>query len=126
MNRNARCYNSGKIGGLPYEEVRKKFARANNEIRNMGMIPVSPLSNGLKPSRPWLLHMAADLCIMAGCRHIFMQDDWRNSRGARIEYRTARLLRMNIWFQVNPGYDANKEIILNVTSMLLAISRNLA
>ena len=91
MNRNARCYNSGKIGGLPYEEVRKKFARANNEIRNMGMIPVSPLSNGLKPSRPWLLHMAADLCIMAGCRHIFMQDDWRNSRGARIEYRTARL-----------------------------------
>lgn len=82
-----------------------KFNLADDEIRNMGMIPVSPLRNGLKYSRPWLLHMAADLLMMALCGNIYLQRDWRYSRGARIEYRFARLLGKNVWLQANPSLE---------------------
>lgn len=101
--RNIRCYNSGKIGGLPYEEVERKFALADREIRDMGLVPASPLRNGLNPSRPWLLHMAVDICMMASCGNIYLQRDWRTSRGARIEYRIALFLGMGVWFADNPG-----------------------
>lgn len=94
-----RCYNSGKIGGLPYPQVMENFRRADDAIRSMGLIPVSPLRNGLKHSRPWLLHMAADLLMLATCRSAYFQSNWQNSRGARTEFRVARTLRMEIWIE---------------------------
>lgn len=68
-------------------------------IKGMGLVPVSPLRNGLRPSRPWLLHMAADLLMLVTCRSAYFQNNWQSSRGARIEFRAARILRMEIWLE---------------------------
>lgn len=98
-----KCYNSGKIGGLPYLEAYKNFEDADTEIAAMGMEPVNPIILGLKPSRPWWMHMVADIWMLLHCKHIYMQRNWQSSRGARIEFRVARWMGIGVWFQDNPG-----------------------
>lgn len=100
-----RCYNSGKISGLPYLVAHKNFSAADREIEELGFRPINPLLKGINPSRPWILHMIADICIMATCRHIYLQRNWEESKGAQIECKIARFLGMQIWFQGNPGCD---------------------
>lgn len=103
--RKKRCYNSGKIGGLNYISVINKFKSANLEIERRGMHPVSPLDNGLKPSHPYWLHMAVDILMLARCGNVYLQADWQTSRGARIEYRVAKFLGLNIWEETNVGLE---------------------
>ena len=91
-----KCYNSGKIGELSPIAVEKKFAHADSFIAGLKYIPISPLNNGLKPSRPWLLHMCVDVFMLAFCEAVFFQSDWIFSRGARIEHRVAKFLNKKI------------------------------
>lgn len=100
-----KCYNSGKISGLNFMESYNNFKEADREIAKMGLIPVNPIIRGLKPSRPYLMRMIYDLFLLLQCSHIYMQSNWEQSRGARIEFRFARLLGKQIWFQSNPSND---------------------
>lgn len=100
-----RCYNSGKISDLPYLVANRNFGEADKEIEELGLTPVNPMLKGMKFSRPWFVHMIADLCLLATCRHIYLQTNWKESKGAQIECRIARFLGIQIWFQDNPGCD---------------------
>lgn len=100
-----RCYNSGKIGGLPYLEAYNNFERADREIINMGFSPVNPIVMGLKPSRPYWMHIVYDILLLSSCGHIYLQRNWQESREARIEFRMAKFLGLQMWFQKNPGED---------------------
>lgn len=97
-----KCYSSGKIGGLNYLEAYENFRKADHEIMALGFIPVNPIIQGLKPSRPYWAHMIADILLLAKCKHIYMQRNWEDSRGAKIEYKVAKFLRLQIWYQENP------------------------
>lgn len=96
-----KCYNSGKIGGLPLPVAAHKFEQADKEIRCLGYEPVNPLNNGLQYSDPWIMHMVLDIINLMGCPVVYFQADWRESRGARIEYRVAKLLRKQMIFNQN-------------------------
>lgn len=100
--RKQKCYNSGKIGGLNYLVAYDHSHKADGEIEAMGFTPVNPIKQGLKPSAPYWAHMIADILLLARCRHIYMQRNWKESRGAKIEYKVAKLLRIQIWYQDNP------------------------
>ena len=100
-----KCYNYGKIGGLPYLKAYKNFEKADREISGMGFTPVNPIVLGLKPSRPYWMHMVWDILLLSCCGHIYFQKDWKTSRGARIEFRVAKFLGIQMWFQGNPGED---------------------
>ena len=41
--------------------------------------------------------------LLSRCGHIYLQQNWKSSRGARIEFRVAKFLGIQIWFQSNPG-----------------------
>lgn len=103
--KNIKCYNSGKIGGLSYLQAYKNFENADQEISAMGFTPVNPIILGLKPSRPYWMHMVWDILLLSRCGHIYLQQNWKSSRGARIEFRVAKFLGIQIWFQGNPGED---------------------
>lgn len=103
--KNIKCYNSGKIGGLSYLQAYKNFENADQEIAAMGFTPVNPIILGLKPSRPYWMHMVWDILLLSRCGHIYLQTNWKESRGARIEFRVAKFLGIQIWFQGNPGED---------------------
>lgn len=91
-----KIYISGKISELPDYEVKEKFEQAEALIRSLGHEPVSPVKNGLLPSSPWKEHMVADIRLLFGCKAIYMLPDWMESRGARIEYKIAEEIGMNI------------------------------
>ena len=97
-----KCYNSGKIGGISYIVAYGNFKKADAEITCMGFTPVNPIIRGLKPSAPDWAHMIVDILLLARCRHIYLQRNWKDSRGARIEHKVARFLRIQVWYQENP------------------------
>lgn len=101
--RKMKCYNSGQIGKIGYLTALANFRKADKEIIGMGMLPVNPLNNGLKPSRPWVMHMAVDILMLASCGNAYFQKNWKESRGARIEYKVAKFLGITIWFEENEG-----------------------
>lgn len=107
--KNLKCYNSGRISGLSYLEAYNNFRRADIEIAGMGLVPVNPIMLGLKPSRPYWMHIITDILLLARCGHIYLQRNWMSSRGARIEFRVAKFLGIPMWFQENPG-EENKVI----------------
>ena len=78
-------YISGKISGLPFEEVIAKFAKAEARLVSMGLEPVNPLKNGLTQEASWNDHMVKDIEMLFGCEAIYLLNDWNDSKGARIE-----------------------------------------
>ncbi|MEG2599113.1 MAG: DUF4406 domain-containing protein [Muribaculaceae bacterium] len=74
-----------------------KFAMACYYISLNDNTPVNPLNNGIKPERPWLLHMVVDIATLLRCDAICMLPDWRDSRGARLERRVAKILRIPVF-----------------------------
>lgn len=85
-----KIYISGKISGLPLDEVRAKFEWAAYQIKSFGHEAMNPLNNGLDPSEHWNKHMIADIALLLECDAIFLLPDWMNSRGARIELNIAQ------------------------------------
>lgn len=95
-----KCYNAGKISGLSYLDAYNKFDRYDKDIERRGMLPVNPMKVGLRPRRPWWMHLVYDLGLLIGCSHVVFQHDWEESRGARIEHCVARLLRKKIIYLI--------------------------
>lgn len=95
-----KCYNSGKISGLPYLTAYNNFLDADRLIREHGYEPVNPMKERwLRPSAPWLLHMAVDVWHLLWCGAVLFQKNWADSRGARIEYFIALRLNKELIYQ---------------------------
>lgn len=84
-----KVYISGKITGLPYEVVEKKFYAAEMALKKLNHNPINPLKNGLGQSESWEKHMLRDIDLLINCDAILMLDDWEDSKGARMERRIA-------------------------------------
>lgn len=106
MNNNiaygAKVYISGKINGLSRTEVEEKFARSEELLRAKGYVPVSPLSNGVKEGSKWEEYLAVDLMTILDCSAVFLQNDWRDSPGARLEFEFAKVAKKKI-FEIENG-----------------------
>lgn len=92
---------SGKITGLNYNYAWHKFAAAEKYLTRMGYRVINPMCLCEK-GWSWLRCMAVCLWNLLRCDSIFMLENWEYSRGARIEYRVARLLNKNIIKQNEP------------------------
>lgn len=95
-----RCYLSGKISGLPYQEAVDNFEKAEKEVEQLGYEPLNPMK--LCPFNPdwtWEDYMENDLGALLKCHAIYMQKNWGSSRGARCEYALAKELGISIYFQ---------------------------
>lgn len=80
-----KTYISGKISGLSFNDVQKKFEEAEDLLNSWGMSPVNPLKNGLCRSESWERHMIQDIRMLFECKAILMLDNWMDSKSARIE-----------------------------------------
>jgi hypothetical protein len=93
------CYISGKISGLLHIEYCANFDYAAIEAEKLGYIPVNPIRIYDGKNWCWFRFMVADLVLLARCEAIYLQKNWRESRGARIERAFARMLRKEIVYQ---------------------------
>lgn len=96
-----KCYNSGAISSLTYLTARNNFLKVDRIIEDLGMKPVNPMEVtwGIRPSAPWIVHMVKDILLLMGCRAVYFQRNWKQSRGALWEYKVARWLGKEMFFE---------------------------
>ena len=100
MEKRKRCYNSGKISGLPNLVAYNIFLAADRRIEELGFESVNPMKEKwLKPSAPWILHMIVDIWKMLWCNTVYFQKNWTDSRGAQVEFYVALNLNKNMIMQ---------------------------
>ncbi len=109
-----KVYISGKISGLDFEEVRVKFAEAEEFLNSLGLEAVNPLKNGLSVDDAWIKHLCRDIEILNDCDSIYMMDGWQGSVGACVEYDFAIRTGKTILFASN--IMRNQAIISTVES----------
>lgn len=96
-----RIYISGKITGLNYADVLKKFNDAQDLLESLGFEVINPLNNGLSQSHTWRQHIVRDIEMLLPCEAIYMLDNWIDSIGAGIEYDIALRTGKDVWFETN-------------------------
>lgn len=86
---------SGKVSGLEYYTAYAQFANAERILQQMGYHPINPMRL-CKKHWSWLRCMIVCLWRIALCSKFHQLPNWEDSRGARIEYKWAKLLRKRI------------------------------
>lgn len=100
-----KVYFSGKINGLELREAKNNFALAIAEFEFLFRGSVSRSINpfNIKPllgiEKYWC-YMIADIFQLLKCDTIYMLNNWKDSRGAKIELAIAILTRKKILFQL--------------------------
>lgn len=92
-----RIYIGGKVSGLHYPTVYKRFARKESKLKETEGLKVYNPLRYCGERWPWWLCMVVCISILVRCDAIFLLSGWRESRGARIEYKVARFLRLSIY-----------------------------
>ena len=90
-----RIYLAGKISGLYIEKTRQNFMFAERELRTYHTPNevVNPFN--IRPFlgiRSWICYMITDIRELSTCTHAAFMFNWRESRGAVIEYFFARFI----------------------------------
>lgn len=117
-----KIYISGKITGLNYADVLKKFNDAQDLLESLDFDVVNLLNNGLKEYDTWEQHMVKDIVELFHCEAIYMLDNWIDSIGAVIEYNIAKRMGKKIFFESNVVTNFNyvtriKDAIHEVTGL---------
>lgn len=84
-----RTYIAGRVTGLPYENVKKKFKAAEDLLRANKFHPVNPLLYVNQLAKP-ADAMKILVPILMSCDAILLLNDWEWSEGAQIEAQLAR------------------------------------
>ena len=92
-----KVYISGKISGMPLKTAKKKFSKSEEYLKKQGYFPVNPIGTG---ERTWKEYLIEDIALLFDCDAIYMQKDWGQSRGSRIEYEVAKELGLLIMFEL--------------------------
>lgn len=99
-----RIYISGKIKGLPFEEAYSNFKTVENKLISDGHKVVNPMSRKYIKNRvgklPWIVHMFFDILLLLRCNAIYMQRNWSDSRGAKVELRVSKKLGLIFIYQI--------------------------
>lgn len=94
-----KCYIAGRITGLSKMEYSANFDYATIEVTKLGYTPINPVRIHVGKKWSWIRFMVADIRLLLPCQAIFMQRNWKESRGARIERFVARLTMKTIIYQ---------------------------
>lgn len=87
-----RVFISGKVSGLVYQDACRLFYDASSIVLAQGFCPVVPVDL-CRAWWSWTRCMVVCLKNLARCKYILQLDNWPDSRGAKWEYRAAKLLR---------------------------------
>ena len=91
-----KIYISGQITGLPIDEAREIFKRAEIELTKLGFTPINPMNNGLAVESDCTDHMRADIKMLMDCQAIYLLPNYKQSKGAMLELYVARQLKFKV------------------------------
>lgn len=91
-------YISGKISGLDLDVAKTHFKAAELELKERGFNTVNPFDLNADTAE-WKDAMINDITFLFNCDGIYLLNNWRRSRGARIERIIAQELGLFIAYQ---------------------------
>jgi len=97
-----RIYIAGKITGTPPEICKAKFQGAEDRLKNMdlrGLEVVNPVKLVGNPQAGWNVAMVQCFAALIQCDAIYLLNDWKDSKGARIEFEVAKELDLKMFFE---------------------------
>ena len=94
-----RIYIAGKVTGEPTEICKVKFRQAQETLRDQGYITVNPLQVVNDPKCRWSIAMGLCITELAECDAVYFLSDWKESKGARIEFEVAEELDLKMFFE---------------------------
>jgi hypothetical protein len=97
-----RIYVCGQVTGLEPIWVHAKFEAASLCVQSMGHHAINPVTLVGNPEAEWKEAMAICLQALLTCQGIYIQDDWRSSKGAQVEIMLAHAMDLMFLFE-NPA-----------------------
>lgn len=94
-----KAYISGKVVGIPIENIEKKFKNAEKYLVSIGMVPINPIKNGLTENHTEHEHLITDLPMLLGSNSIFILDNWFDSKQSRIELKIAQEYGISVIYE---------------------------
>lgn len=116
-----RIYISGKMTGLDKKEYMGKFNAAEKRLRGEGHEVINPVTvdaYGLDYEKS----MAIDLILLESCDGIYMLDNWKESKGARIERNHAMSMGIIILYENQPVFQKFTDSIRSVTEKITEVA----
>lgn len=105
-----KVYIAGKITGLDEVLVLKKFNGSKRQLRKQGCAVMSPAVLASNDGFGHSDYMHVCLAMIDVCDAIYMQKDWRDSKGAKMELQHARSLKKKIFYEdENTREDSEQE-----------------
>ena len=95
-----RIYISGQITGLNLEVATKLFKDAQVKLEAKGHEVINPMDLPHKHGQTWREFMLEDIDALMGCQGIYMLENWRDSKGARIEHNIAVEMGLKIFYEI--------------------------
>lgn len=97
--KNKTIYISGQITGLVPYQATKKFHQAHTYLIALDFLVVNPTILPHDHDQSWKSFMKEDLKAMKGCGHIYMLNNWEQSRGAKVELWFAKRYGLTVHYQ---------------------------
>ena len=102
-----KVYIAGKITGLPKDEIFKKFYESGKTLKKDGHTVMSPAVLALNEGFEHSDYMHICYAMIDVCDAVYMQKDWRESKGAKMELGYAQDKKKQILFED----EATREIL---------------
>ena len=90
-----KIYIAGKINGL--ENYREIFKQAEDNLKNQGYIVMNP--SVLGEGFPYKSYMPICLAMLEVCDIVYMLNNWKDSKGAKVEHEYAKIQGKEIIYQ---------------------------
>lgn len=99
-----KIYIAGKITGDP--NYREKFDAVEKLLASQGYSVMNPARLGNYPGFSWEEYMGVSTSMQRICDAVVFLPDWQESRGSKLEMKTAESLGQKIflWFSVDDGF----------------------
>lgn len=97
-----KIYISGKITGLDIKEAESIFEAVERKLHEAGLLPINPCKIlPYAPQHTWKDYMLEDIKAIFDCEAMFMLDNWRDSKGAKIEHDIAHALGLKVYYSTH-------------------------
>lgn len=94
-----KIYISGKITGLDRKVAESRFDEAMIKLCKEGYNVCNPFLIDHNHDQSWESFMLADLKLLFECQAVYMLNNWKSSKGARIEHYIALERGLKVIYQ---------------------------
>lgn len=94
-----KVYIAGKVTGLEKAEIFKKFYESGKQLKEQGYTVMSPAVLALNEGFDHSDYMHICYAMIDVCDAVYMQKDWQQSKGARMELQYAKDWRRVILYE---------------------------